>query len=459
MAVRSGAGTGVVASLVIFVILTIALLIFTIIFYVGKTEALESAAAARADLDRFVREQERNDERVRALVQEAGTRSVTGHLTHRYDELARWVSGTTPKSLTELKTEMEGLGVSPTGSVRGTLEDQTRRIRNLTSELDAARQTLANRDEAMQAQGREMQAMRAEHAQALAAVSESPRRFERANEEYRQDLRRSIETINRAKDDLRAEYDGRIADLESEIDERGRELVRLRSRIEEFERIMNESRMRASSPELLVDARVLDVDPANEQIFLDRGRQDRIVLGMGFEIYENAAAIRPDPRTQLLPRGKATVQVVQVGDRSSTAKIVRAVPGRPIGRGDVLANAVYDPNRTFKFLVHGRFDVDGDGIATEAEAEYLRSLVIGWGGQVVYGEELPGDLDFLVLGEEPPMPAPLPGNPTPGQIEEWSRQRLANLQYNELFGQARQAQIPVLNANRFFILTGLGANR
>ncbi len=119
-----------------------------------------------------------------------------------------------------------------------------------------------------------------------------------------------------------------------------------------------------------------------------------------------------------------------------------------------MANAVYDPNYVFKFLVHGKFDVDNDGKPSEAEAEFLRSQIINWGGAVVDSEQLPGDLDFLVLGVEPPVPPPLPNNATQIQIDFWVRQRRAHEKYQELFRQAQEAQIPVLNANRFFILTG-----
>jgi len=465
MAVRSGAGTGVMVSLVVFVILTIVLLIFAIVFHVDKTKATERETTARNELSRFIRDAERNDERFRALEQAAGNRSLAAHLVERYDNLSRFVTGTTPSTLEEIRAQFERFGVAADGSVRGTLEAMSIRVRNLTNELETERERLRGREAALAERDRQIDEMRRAHQQALAQVSESPDEFRRENESFRRDLRQNIDVLNRAKDQLRAEYEGRITELQNDLDSRGRDLVRLRSRVEEFERIMNEARLRATSPDLLVDARVLDVDPALEQIFIDRGQQDRIILGMNFEVYEDAGSLRVDPRTQQLPRGKATVQIVNVGRNSSTATIIRSVPGRPIVKGNVLANAVYDPNRTFKFLVHGRFDVDGDGRATEAEAEFLRSRIIEWGGEVVIVDEqrpeLPGDLDFLVLGVEPPMPAPLPTSPPPTrqQIEAWSAQRLANLRYNELFTQARQAQIPVLNANRFFILTGLDSGR
>jgi hypothetical protein len=179
---------------------------------------------------------------------------------------------------------------------------------------------------------------------------------------------------------------------------------------------------------------------------------------MRFEVFDDSAALRQvDQATGALPRGKASLEVIKVGDATSTCKIIRGVPGRPVVRGDVIANAVYDPNYTFRFLVHGKFDVNGDGSPTELEADYIRSLIEDWGGQVQRGESLPGDLDFLVLGVEPPLPSPSRADATPQEIKVWLDKRNAYQIYNTLKQQAIDAQIPILNANRFFILTGYTA--
>jgi hypothetical protein len=81
-------------------------------------------------------------------------------------------------------------------------------------------------------------------------------------------------------------------------------------------------------------------------------------------------------------------------------------------------------------------------------------MVMDWGGEAVVGENLPGDLDFLVLGVEPPLPLPLPPGATEDQIDNFIRKRRDHEQYQTLFRHAREAQIPVLNESRFKILTG-----
>ena len=227
----------------------------------------------------------------------------------------------------------------------------------------------------------------------------------------------------------------------------------LRDRVKEFERIKAQTAIRINTPDAMVDGQVIDAPGASDQVFIDKGKKQHIVLGMTFEVYSDKNAIRVNPNGEV-PRGKASLQVIKVDETTSTCKITRSVPGQPVVRGDVIANSVYDPKYQFKFLVHGKFDVDGDGKPTDTEAEYLRSLVLEWGGTIVTGEEIPGDLDFLVLGVEPPNPPPPPANAPEALVTDYIHKRQAHETYMNLYKSAREAQIPVLNANRFFILTG-----
>ena len=50
MAIRSGAGTGVIVSLVVFVLTTVFLLVLSIVFYTGKVEQTDATDKARKDL-------------------------------------------------------------------------------------------------------------------------------------------------------------------------------------------------------------------------------------------------------------------------------------------------------------------------------------------------------------------------------------------------------------------------
>ena len=79
-----------------------------------------------------------------------------------------------------------------------------------------------------------------------------------------------------------------------------------------------------------------------------------------------------------------------------------------------------------------------------------------WGGRVVEDNGLlPGDLDFLVLGIAPEQPTRSPRRAaTEAMFDDYARKKTAYVDYDELLSQAHKAQVPVLNANRLYILTG-----
>jgi hypothetical protein len=202
----------------------------------------------------------------------------------------------------------------------------------------------------------------------------------------------------------------------------------------------------------MVDARVVDVDAKTGTLFIDIGSNKRVVPGMTFEIFDDSAGIAAAAESG--SRGKASVQVVKVGETTSTCRVLRGSASRPIVKDDVLANAVFNPDYRFKFLVHGRFDANDDGKATTGEADYVKSRIIEWGGELVEGDTLTGDLDFLVLGVVPPMPVSLPSDATDAQTMAYTEQRAARELYDSLFRTAADAEIPILNWTRFEALTG-----
>ena len=98
---------------------------------------------------------------------------------------------------------------------------------------------------------------------------------------------------------------------------------------------------------------------------------------MTFEIYDDSAQLRPDANGDM-PRGKASVEVIKVGDTTSTAKVTRSNRGRPIVRDDILVNALYDPTYQYKFLVHGRFAANGDGVPASGH-DFVDQRIDDWG--------------------------------------------------------------------------------
>ena len=455
MAARVGAGTGVIVSLVVFVLTTVFLLVMTIVFYARQTDAIAAKAESEKKLEEYVTRAEQTSDAVKRIQGDATTsrQSVLGYNMGQYRELMSYAGGDPAMTLADLKASMGRYGVAEDAVVANYLaemkravNDRTTEIEDLTARLEDARNQVAECNARLQQQ-------ETDHETELQQLTSQIATYRQSADDYKAEVDKLRDTMNEAIAKNRGDYEGQISDLQTEIDRLGQEAVVMRGRINEYETLLSNQKLRASDPSSMIDGRIIDVAGA-DQVFIDLGKKQRVVLGMTFEVFDHTSSIQVDQRTGELVRGKSSIQVIKVGDTTSTGKVLRSTPGRPIVRNDVIANAIYDKDYRFKFLVHGKFDIDGDGRATEEESNYLRSLVKEWGGVSVEGDELPGDLDFLILGVQPPLPAPPRPDAPQIEIEAWLAKRQAYEQYKNLQRQAMEAQIPVLNANRFLILIG-----
>src|SRR5687767_8255063 len=106
MAVRTGAGTGVIVSLVVFVLTTVFLLVLTIVFYAGKQKELEARTAAEAALDKYVLPAQRNADLYKGFEASAPRgSSVAQYLNQRYDDLLGYVGAQPNASLETVKQD------------------------------------------------------------------------------------------------------------------------------------------------------------------------------------------------------------------------------------------------------------------------------------------------------------------------------------------------------------------
>ena len=250
--------------------------------------------------------------------------------------------------------------------------------------------------------------------------------------------------------------------LERALSESDASRTDLSTRVAKLQETVDQYRIKPKNAASLVDGRVVDVSDQDGQVFLSIGAKQRLQPGMVFDVYDSAAAVQFDPGSGELIPGKARLQILKVEDDTSTARVIpedRRSGGRaprPVVKDDVIANAIYSPEQRYRFLVHGKFDVDNDGRATAAEADFVRSRIQRWGGDVVEGDSLSGDLDFIVMGVKPMKPFELPPNADASQYSAYHEQQKAFQDYESLFRDAQTARIPVLNWNRMQVLTNEG---
>jgi hypothetical protein len=204
------------------------------------------------------------------------------------------------------------------------------------------------------------------------------------------------------------------------------------------------------------DAKITQVSQ-DSICYIDLGFGKHVMPGLTFEVYDKLEGIPPlgeGTSSQDMPKGKASLEILQVGQNSSQCRIVRTSPGQVVSQGDICANLVFDRNIKPVFYVYGKFDTDQNNVASDQETENIKSLIQRWGGEI--SDKLNVDVDYVIMGKEPTLPnytkEDLESSPIAKQrMDEALAQQKA---YEEVRGQASTMHIPVMNQNRFLYYTG-----
>jgi hypothetical protein len=453
MASRSSSGIGVGITITLLGVVCLALFITTIVFLSKNNAAQRSIKTLQEETAEYVRQEERQNDtiaRLRDTARKSG-KSVVGYLNDSMRQTMQRTTGSPAETVAGLEKRLETIEGASSNTLLGVIAERERQIRDLNTKLEQADK---DRQAALNNQANEAartKALQEGHQKTIAAMNTEIERYKGEVDRYRDE-------VNEAKNFMQSEIE-RIRDtaastelaLNQKIRALENEGLQLKDQLAKLRGEKNNEILRGRPEESLVDASIISIDPGANTVTLDRGRRDKVVLGMQFAVYTNSSSIRPGPGGEY-PAGKAAVEIINIGDASSTARVIQETRGNPIVRGDVVANAIYDPNKVYTFLVYGNFDANGDGMATQHEAEDVKAVIAAWGARTT--TELTGDVDFLVLGQRPQLP-PRPGveSPLPVVLEYQRIDQMAN-RYDELFQQATATSIPVLNENRLYTLIG-----
>jgi hypothetical protein len=450
MSSRSGGSTGVLVALVVFVVLTLGLLVTSIFLYKYKTEAELASSEAKTELDLFISAPERGGSDAANIRASTGGASVFGYMLNQIRDTGQFVANDRNADIARMRAT---LGLESNDSVQDAMRGLKQDRDNRAQQASAAEKKAADIAKQLEEAQRELAEARKAGEKTAAEVTASIAGYREAAEGYRAEFNDAKTALDQARADNETTYTAKIDELQTEIDALREKLQRADERVAALQRKVDATTISASNPAALVDARIVEYDAKEGTVFIDIGANKRVVPGMTFEVFDDAPSIAAAANGGN-NRGKASIQVIKIGDTTSTCRILRGSGSRPIVKDDVVANAVYNPNYKFKFLVHGKFDVNNDGKATTGEADFIKNRIAEWGGEVLDRDTLSGDLDFLVLGVEPSMPSPLSGDATDAQILAYTEQNNARELYDALLRSAMDAEIPVLNWTRFQTLTG-----
>jgi hypothetical protein len=205
----------------------------------------------------------------------------------------------------------------------------------------------------------------------------------------------------------------------------------------------------AEAPAYKPDGKIMLIDDPTKIVHLSIGSNDRVYRGLTFSVYDKNIPIPKDGR------GKAEVEVFSVGETFSAARIIRSEIKRPIIVDDIIANLIWDSEKTNVFVVAGDFDLDSNGQSDRDAADKLKALIQKWGGRV--DDSVSIETGFVVLGTVPrilrkPTFEQMEVDPMAMQRYEASLQKLAD--YQEVQNRAEALLVPTFNLERFLYFIG-----
>ena len=264
------------------------------------------------------------------------------------------------------------------------------------------------------------------------------------------DFRNQLQTFAQQAGTEYADLSEQLDNVRSQLEQSG---VQLASATEAIISQIDPSAMTTQADGTIIRA------PNQGRLTIDLGRAQGVTRGMTFAVYDSTTGVPrvegsfDDPSSLNLPRGKASIEIISLGQTSSEARVVRQAPGATLRDGDLIANLAFDRNSPRSFYVYGDFDFDIDGQYSEREGQQIESLIREFGGEVVDGVSV--DTDVVVLGRQPTIPEFTQeelSNPINRNIVIAAQQALR--EYQQVRDQAAQLNKTIINQNQLLALIG-----
>jgi hypothetical protein len=454
-------GIGSLKVLFVFVGLWLASMVVLVIIYTGVEDLRSENARLTEDNRRLISTAERSSV---PLVQQAsaGGDTVVGLLERARSETAALATGdpthdtaTVRAKLEEFRQRVQSDRIVPDPDAFAGLSYQEalttlyevfsaeqgrrvaleERVATLQTELDQAVEGSAQQQSDFEQRTREL-------SQQLADAEADRERYRRERDEQVANMEREFDTRRQQSDADLTQERRRSAELEEQLGQAQNRFTELQEKLGSL----------MAGPQTLSTARepdgtVITAIPGDEVVYVNLGRNDRLVLGLRFAVYSADNGIPADGRA------KAQVEVVSIDEKSAECKIVDVSPNEVIVRGDLIANPIYDRNRPVGFVVVGDFDLDRDGRPDLNGAAAIESIIRDWGGTIA--TELSGLTDFVVVGAAPSAPRAATTTDRSGagaQVD--ARQQQAYDRYVDIVDAARALSVPMLTQEVFLNFLG-----
>ncbi len=449
----AGRGGGMAIFAAISSILVVVLFVLTVVFYFQAEAAKRDVNNMEAATAEFIQPAERSQDQVRQLVAQAAAerKSLVGYLVDTRRDVMQRVTGVGGDSLAQLNAKLDSVPGADDSALLMVARDAVRQNEDLQARLNQAQAAVTRAQENAANETARVASIEAGFQDTIDSLSAEVAGYRDEVESLRSDYGQARLSMDSRVSDIRSRADDRVSILGNQLDQARADLRAAEEQVRELRGQGRSTGVRPRTEESLVDGVIVAVNERDRQVTINRGERDKVTLGMTFAAYNDSQEIKPDAQGNY-PRGKANLEIIRVLEDRSIARINGSVAGRPLLQGDVVANAVYDPNKTYKFVVYGFFDADGDGFESFGETRSIEAAIRNWNGTIV--ESLSGDVDFLVLGTRPTLPPEPDITATEIQIMQYQEALTRVERYDSLFESAVSAGIPVLNQNRFYTLVG-----
>ncbi|MBN1553471.1 MAG: hypothetical protein JXA11_01905 [Phycisphaerae bacterium] len=249
------------------------------------------------------------------------------------------------------------------------------------------------------------------------------------------------ETLSKSKKELQQELLDKEKRLEERVLEIGEKEKKIRRLEDELQKMHG---MRKTEVVNKADGQIEKIARNAGICYVNLGKKDDVQPGMTLAVYSKKGVKKENIKGSLV--------VTNVSENFSECKIVREDKNAPIVVGDDVANIAYHPVRKHVFVVKGLFDLHGTGNASATGADQVKDIIRKAGG--VVEEEVGYQTDYIVLGEEPTKPTE-PEDDAPNSVQlAYQKQMERYQEYTKLRNEAAALRIPILNTNRFILLTG-----
>ena len=304
-------------------------------------------------------------------------------------------------------------------------------------------------DEALRETVETQQALQAEFDATTDDLKGQIARLERERADYAAERDKQVNGFDQRLDDLKQEHSRELQAKNNEIADLRQRYTDLLTRHEELREKLGELQIKPGEriTARTGDGRVIKAVPGDQIIYVDLGRAHQLTPGLQFAVY-------PSSGIPLDGRPKGRIEVTRIHDVTAECRILAVDPRDIILEGDIIANPVYDPSRSLRFVVVGEFDLNGDGRRDAQGAEQIKAIITEWGGRLA--DQLSTEVDFVVAGAAPVVPETVSGSST---LDRGTQERDRMLQhdrdeYDGVIAAAQNLSIPILTQDVFLRFLG-----